>query len=366
MKESAAARYASNLRKVTYTNLFLLVVWVLLGTLTVLIPVVSRTLKMKDYNNMYYLYNWEDMNEEYQQNQQEYYEQQYGNGNNGYNSYNGQNGQQNGQNGNYNGQNGQNGDQNAQDQYWQDGNSYTQWEQMTGKWDLNDCRWYQISCYPYYINEDGQPEPTEGWYPGWFSGWSSSEEEREQMQENGETSMSMKFIYVWQLLMFLMLLTYGCVVVRQKRIVTGLLMALFVFTNMSFLSMWMLADGSIYVDGDYVQRRGFYGQFSVLIFMCNAWYVLFGVIFLVVFGLKARRMNKEAEDKINSDKQMQLQQPQQQYYEPATPYKTLEGGEQRVQEQQQPTYTQTTADPDPPPALDHNGITYVTVKGALS
>eukprot|EP00751_Fragilariopsis_kerguelensis_P038103 CAMPEP_0170938154 /NCGR_PEP_ID=MMETSP0735-20130129/21042_1 /TAXON_ID=186038 /ORGANISM="Fragilariopsis kerguelensis, Strain L26-C5" /LENGTH=75 /DNA_ID=CAMNT_0011343035 /DNA_START=71 /DNA_END=295 /DNA_ORIENTATION=+ len=75
MKESAAARYASNLRKVTYTNLFLLVVWVLLGTLTVLIPVVSRTLKMKDYNNMYYLYNWEDMNEEYQQNQQEYYEQ---------------------------------------------------------------------------------------------------------------------------------------------------------------------------------------------------------------------------------------------------------------------------------------------------
>mmetsp|Transcript_30190 Transcript_30190/g.34663 ORF Transcript_30190/g.34663 Transcript_30190/m.34663 type:complete len:100 (-) Transcript_30190:160-459(-) len=99
--------------------------------------------------------------------------------------------------------------------------------------------------------------------------------------------------------------------------------------------------------------------------MANAWYVLFGVIFLVAFGLKARRMNKEAEDKINSDKQMQLQQPHQQQYEDGTPYKTLEGGE-RVQEQQQPTYTQTTADPDPPPALDHNGTTYVTVKGALS
>merc|ERR1712238_612565 len=100
-------------------------------------------------------------------------------------------------------------------------------------------------------------------------------------------------------------------------------MALFVFTNMSFLSMWMMGDGSIYIDGDYVQRRGFYGQFSVLVFMCNAWYVLFGVIFLVAFGLKARRMNKEAQDKINSDQQMQLQQPQQPLYEDGTPYKTL-------------------------------------------
>merc|ERR1712085_242220 len=143
---------------------------------------------------------------------------------------------------------------------------------------------------------------------------------------------------------------------RQKRIVTGLLLSLFVFANMSFLSMWMLADGSIYIDGEYVQRRGFYGQFSVLVFMANAWYVLFGVIFLVVFGLKASRMNKEAQDKINSDKQMQLLQPQQPQYEDGTPYKTLEG------EQPHPTYTQTTADPDPPPALDHNGITYVTVK----
>merc|ERR1711865_482253 len=263
---------------------------------------------------MYYMYNWEDANQEYQQQQQENYQQQY-NGN-----YNGQNGNAN-YNYNYNGQ-GQDGQNGADENYWQNGNSYSQWEQMTGKWDLNNCRWYQLSCYPYYINDNGQPVPTEGWYPGWFSGWSRSEEEREQMNEEGDTSMAMKFIYIWQMLMFVVLLAHGCVVVRQKRIVTGLLIALFMFTNMSFLSMWMLADGSIYTDGEYVQRRGFYGQLSVLAFMANAWYVAFGLIFLMVFGLKARRMNKEAEDKMESDAQMQLQQPQQQY-EQGTPYKSL-------------------------------------------
>merc|ERR1712238_298311 len=131
--------------------------------------------------------------------------------------------------------------------------------------------------------------------------------------------------------------------------------------NMSFLSMWMLADGSIYTDGEYVQRRGFYGQLSVLAFMANAWYVAFGLIFLMVFGLKARRMNKEAEDKIQSDAQMQLQQPQHQHENGATAYKSLEGGERTQQQQPQPTYTTTSATATDPPVLEHNGETYVTV-----
>ena len=94
--------------------------------------------------------------------------------------------------------------------------------------------------------------------------------------------------------------------------------------------------------------------------MANAWYFLFVVLCLVVYGFKARRMNEEAEDKIKSYKQPQLQQYQPQYKQ-GTAYKTLEGGE-RVQQQQQPTYT-TSIDA---PALDHNGETYVTVKGAVS
>lgn len=253
------------------------------------------------------MYNWEDANQDYQQQQQGYYQDQYQN----QNQY---------QNNNY---------------YNNDGSGYTNWEQMTGKWDLNQCSWYQISCYPYYINDNGQPVPTEGWYPGWFSGWSDSVEEREEMMENGETTGAMKFVYGWQIFMFVILLAYGFVVIRQKRIVTGLLIALFMFTNMSFLSMWMLADGSIYTDGDYVQRDGFYGQFPVLMFMTNAWYVFFGLIFLVVFGFRARRMNKEV---TAPTKQIQQEQ--------HDTYKTLEAGSG--------------------PALDHNGESYVPVRGALS
>lgn len=325
MKETAVHRYASKMRTITYTNLFLATSWLILGTLAILIPAISRSMKMKNYNNMYYMYNWEDANQEYQQN---YENQQYGNGN--YGDYG-------------------NGNGDGSNNYWNQGQQYSR--------DINNCHWYQLSCYPYYINDSGQPVPTEGWYPGWFSGWSKSEDERAQMQEDGETSGAMKFIYVWQMIMFLVLLAYGFVVVRQKRIVTGLLIALFMFTNMSFLSMWMLADGSIYTDGDMVQRLGFYGQFAVLVFMTNAWYVFFGLIFLVVFGVRARRMNKEAEYKnIATSKQIiQLQEQQPPQYDDGTAYKTLESGS-------------SSREPpaSPAPALVHNGQAYVTKQGALS
>ena len=78
-------------------------------------------------------------------------------------------------------------------------------------------------------------------YPGWFSGWTQTEEQREQMMEDGETSGSMKFVYVWQALMFVVILAYGFIVIRQNRIVTGVTVALVAFTNMCFLCMWLLA-----------------------------------------------------------------------------------------------------------------------------
>jgi len=243
------------------SNIMLSFAWVVCGVLAVLIPLVFRTMKMKNYQKMYYMYNWEEAQEQYQQEQQEYYENNYGNGN-------------------YNQQYGQ-------------GNYQYQWDQMTGTYDVNQCKWYQINCFPYYINENGEPEPSAGWYPGWFSGWTQTEDEREQMMEDGETSSAMIFVYVWQLIMFLVILAYGFIVIRQNRVVTGVTVALVVFTNMAFLCMWMLADGSIVTDGDYVQKTGFYGQFAVLMFITNAWYVIFGLIFSAIFAIRGHNMHDD-------------------------------------------------------------------------
>jgi len=69
--------------------------------------------------------------EQYQQEQQEYYENYYGN-------------------------------ENYQQQYGQ-GNYQYQWDQMTGTYDVNQCKWWQVNCFPYYINENGEPQPSAGW-----------------------------------------------------------------------------------------------------------------------------------------------------------------------------------------------------------
>jgi hypothetical protein len=257
-------------------NFVLATAWVISGILTVAIPAIYRAVKMNDYRKMYLMWNWEEAQKQYEQQQQQYYENQY------YNQWN-------------------------QGQY--------QWQQRSGLYDINQCKWWQLNCFPYYINENGEPEPAAGWYPSWFSGWTVTEDEREQLMENGETSQALKFVYAWQILMFAAIIIYGVIVIRQNRIVSGLTVALVVFANMSFLSMWMLADGSIITDGEYVQQTGFYGQFPVLMFITNAWYVAFGIIFTIVLVLRAQVMHEPLP-------------PKQVHNEPATGYRHMEAEEQ--------------------------------------
>ena len=243
-------------------NNMLSAAWLVGGALTVIGPAIYRSIKMNNYKNMYNMYNWEEAQRQYDEQMNQYYE------NMAENQY--------------------------MQQYGQGGYRY-QWEQMRGNYDVNQCKWYQFNCFPYYINERGEPEPMAGWYPSWFSGWAVTEEQREQMMEDGETSQAMVFTYVWQILMFLIILAYGFIVIRQNRVVTGVTVALVVFANMSFLAMWMLADGSIVTDGEYVQNVGFYGQFPVLMFITNAWYVIFGIIFSAIFVVRGHNMHDTSE-----------------------------------------------------------------------
>jgi len=80
------------------------------------------------------------------------------------------------------------------------------------------------------------------------------------------------------------------------------MIALALFANMSFLSMWWLADGSIVTDTEYVQQTGFYGQFAVLMFITNAWYVLFGIVYTGVFLFRKKVMDEESEKEERREK----------------------------------------------------------------
>jgi len=235
-------------------NTIFSILWGASGFATVVGPIVYRTLRMDKYRNMWEVYNWEEAKQNYYEDFENKYMQYYGEGNNEYNY---------------------------------------QEQMQQGTYDINRCKWFQFNCFPYYINEKGEPEPTEGWYPSWFSGWTVTEEQREQMLEEGQTSPALIFTYVWQILMFIAILAYGFIVIKQNRVVSGLSVALIVFANMSFLAMWMLADGTIITDGQYIQDIGFYGQFPVLMFITNAWYVIFGIVFTALFAIRSHYMHSE-------------------------------------------------------------------------
>lgn len=239
-------------------NFLLTLLWVVSGIVTVLFPLIYRSIHKYKYRQEYMKYYWESEYEQYEQQRKQNYEK-YGN------SYN------------YGGA------------YMAD---YEEPEYV----DVNNCKWWNLNCFSFFVNREGQAKADQEWAPSWYSGFITTEEERQMMQDNLESPGSLKFVYIWQILMFIVIGLYGLKVIRQNRNPTGLIIALLVWANFAFLSMWLMADGSIVTDGQAVKRMGFYGQMSVLIFMSNFWYFIHGMAFVLVFWLRAQCVEDEKEE----------------------------------------------------------------------
>ena len=236
-------------------NIILSAIWVVSGLLAVLIPLIYRTIHKNKYREKYMSYYWEQEYEQYEQQRQENYEK-YGN------------------------------------QYNYGGAYMAEYDEKEYV-DVNNCKWWQLNCFSFFVNRDGQPMADQEWAPTWYSGFMTTEEERQMMQDNLEQPGSLKFVYIWQIIMFAVIGYYGLKVIRENRNPTGLIIALLVWANFAFLSMWLMADGSIVTEGQAVKRTGFYGQLSVLIFMSNFWYFIHGLAFVLVFWLRSKLVEDE-------------------------------------------------------------------------
>jgi len=241
-------------------NVLLSIVWVVSGLLSVLIPLIYRTIHKNKYRATYMTYYWEQEYEQYEEQRKENYEK-YGNQ---YSTYG--------------------------EAYYAD---YGEPEYQ----DVNNCKWWQLNCFSFFVNREGEPMEGQEWAPTWYSGFITTEEERQEMQDNLEQPGSLMFVYIWQILMFAAIGYYGLKVINQNRNPTGLIIALLVWSNYAFLSMWLMADGSIVTDGQVVKRTGFYGQMSVLIFMSNFWYFIHGLGFVLFFWLRSKLAEDEEEEK---------------------------------------------------------------------
>jgi uncharacterized membrane protein YciS (DUF1049 family) len=254
-------------------NFLLTGIWIVSGILAVLVPLIYRTIHKRKYEELYMFYYWEQEMEEYEQQRAENYEM-YGN--------------------NYNYQGAYTYDQmyNAQPEYI----------------DVNNCHWYNVNCFSFFVNQEGEPMADQAWYPTWYSGWTTSEEDQRQMEVNREQPGSLKFVYIWQLFMFIAIMVYGTLVIRQNRNPAGLIVALLVWANYAFCTMWMLADGSIVTDGYIVKRSGFYGQVSVLIFMANFWYFIHGLLFCIVFWIRKMQHDKKERQIAETNKSIEKEE----------------------------------------------------------
>jgi hypothetical protein len=245
-------------------NMVLSIAWVVSGLVAVLGPLIFRTIHTNKYKQIYLSYYWEEEYQAYEEQRKQNYEQ-YGN------------------NYNYGGA------------YMYDGSNEREWV------DVNNCKWWQFNCFSFFANREGEAMPDQEWYPTWFSGFTQTEEDRQEMEANLEQPGPLKFVYAWQIIMFIVIGWYGMLVIRQNRNPTGLIVALLVWANFAFISMWLMADGSIITDGQQVKRTGFYGQMSVLIFMSNFWYFLHGLVFVLVFWIRAsclaEQRQQEKEDR---------------------------------------------------------------------
>ena len=288
----AGGRVRRATKKVTSKAYFPLVfAWVLLGILSVVIPAISRSVKMNRYyrnsqftNNRYnnaaaaQQYNNYNMNAAYNG----------AGGAQGGQYYNGAGGAQGGQyrNYGYNGAGGAGGGQYMNGYYERGPSADEEYQQM---YDRNGCKWWQFACTPSYAQYGYESQPS------WFSGWGTSQAQAKNDAYMGYTSAALQFVYYWQLIMFVLLLVYGFRVITKNLPRGGLIGMLLIWANMNFLMMWLLADGSIYADDP---RINFFAQFSVLMFMTDFWYALFGAIFAVVLGLFCQREVQVVEEDV--------------------------------------------------------------------
>ena len=228
-------------------------------------------------------------------------------------------------------------------------NQYNKYQQQNAQqqgkkfYDINNCKWYNFGCQPMYVDEKGnavseeemqeekyrqQMEKQQQYYeqqaqkqqqyydqqaqqqqqylqnqaygqPSWY--WGQSEEARTQAMEAGEASPALKFVYAWQMIMFLAILAYGYYAMHYLKSLAYLTGALVIWFQFNFLAMFLLSDGSIVTEERILELSGFYGQFAVLIFMASAWYAVFGLLFALFFLVTSKTYCPEPTTATTSD-----------------------------------------------------------------
>ncbi|KAL7569636.1 hypothetical protein ACA910_008294 [Epithemia clementina (nom. ined.)] len=158
-----------------------------------------------------------------------------------------------------------NGGNGGQNNNWNDGqNGGNDGNQWNGQ--QTSCGWWQGWCGG---NRDGNQQ--QGGIPWWwvFGG--------EDIPDDERTSPALKFIYIWSLVIFFLILHFGAKAVIRGSIYATVL-ALTVFANLALLSLFYICG----LDAIDLEGEGWYGQLGILMFLTNLFWLIFCTSFAII------------------------------------------------------------------------------------
>ena len=166
----------------------------------------------------------------------------------------------------------------------------------------NMCSWWNFKCrqrmarYQYYMQAQQGGHNRQGnmmgMLPGWYTFFGGSanlggeDREREGMMMNS-SSGAMKFVYFWNIIMFVGVTIFGYRTLANGKDRMGLIVALLIYAQFSLMNLMTLTQGTIQTDERFFENSiyGWFGQWSVLVAYTDFWMFLHSVIFAAVLGV---------------------------------------------------------------------------------
>lgn len=180
----------------------------------------------------------------------------------------------------------------------QNGNGwYNNYSSYCSWWDFK-CR-QRVASYQYYMQQGqqngNQNQNRNGGYmrmPGWYTFFggrveTEGEGREEEMRMHAGSSAAMKFVYAWNIIMFIGLSIYGYRVLASGKDRMGLIVALLIYAQFSLMNLITTVQGAIETDNRFFENSiyGWFGQYSVLVAYTDFWMFLHCIIFAAVLSI---------------------------------------------------------------------------------
>jgi hypothetical protein len=196
-------------------------------------------------------------------------------------------------------------------------NGYTSYYQSVKA----SCSWWDFSCrervakYSELFQTNDNDNYNDDQVPNWYRFMGGvTEEDRQAREQAGMQAMSsdpfgtIRFVYAWTLVLFVVLVLYGLVAVSRQHNLNTVRWCLFQSANVALLVMLLCVQGVIETDDQAMHGSiyGWHGQLAVLlVYSCFA-YLIFSLVAAIAISIRMCRLARTTAAAAASDEQEEV------------------------------------------------------------